>query len=60
MNDRNMFWHLAAADRETLLTGVLAWLLDPLGSHGLGRRFLTLVWERVAMGRELRLTRRSR
>jgi transcriptional regulator with XRE-family HTH domain len=46
-NNRDVFYHLAVADRETLLSGLLAWLLDPKGSHGLGEGFLKLVWRRV-------------
>jgi hypothetical protein len=31
---------LAPADRETFLSGCIAWLMDPEGSHGLGRAVL--------------------
>lgn len=35
-------WDYAApADRETLTSSVIAWLLSPQGNHGLGRAFLT-------------------
>ena len=37
-------WHyLAAADRETFLSGSIAWLLDPQGDHGLGSAFANRV-----------------
>jgi hypothetical protein len=49
MSDRDIFWHLAAADRETLLSGVFVWLLDPKGSHNLGRRVLDSMWSRAGM-----------
>lgn len=47
MSKKDVFSYLGVADRETLLSGLLAWLLDPGGSHGLGTGFLMLVWRRV-------------
>jgi len=48
---KDIFWYLGAADRETLLSGLLAWLLDPAGSHGLGLNFLQRIWRHMpAMG----------
>jgi len=44
MND--IFSYLAPADRETLLTGIVAWLLDREGAHGLGATFLKWVCEK--------------
>jgi len=40
---------LGPSDRETLLSGLLAWFMDPEGSHGLGEAFLVRVLERCAV-----------
>jgi hypothetical protein len=43
-------WSFAApGDRETLASAGLAWLLDPHGSHGLGRANLNFLLERSAL-----------
>ena len=33
--------YLAPGDRETLMAGTIAWLLDPNGTHGLEGEFLS-------------------
>lgn len=39
-NSRTVWQYLAAGDRETFVAGILAWLMDPSGNHGLKNEIL--------------------
>lgn len=46
-SDHNIFRILGCARNEEVHSNVLAWLLDPEESHGIGSRFLTIFMVRV-------------
>ena len=48
---RDPWSHLGLHDRETLLTGLLAWFMDPQGNHGLGDAFLLRTLRRYGVDR---------
>lgn len=47
LNELNLFDVLKIKDREIRHSNILAWLLDPYGTHGIGDQFIRLFVERV-------------
>lgn len=44
----NDLWHyIGLSDRETMISGMIGWLLDPNGDHGLGVSFLNEVIKKI-------------
>ncbi|HKJ33058.1 MAG TPA: PD-(D/E)XK nuclease family protein, partial [Balneolales bacterium] len=44
--ETNLWDFLGLADRETLLSGLIGWFLNPRGEHGLGDSFLNKIIRR--------------
>ncbi len=46
----NDLWHfIGLSDRETLISGILGWFLNPTGDHGLGNTFLIEIMKQVGI-----------
>ena len=43
MESHSVWQYLAPADRETFISGIICWLMDPKGDHGLGEKLLSLL-----------------
>lgn len=45
----SVWQYLAPADRETFVSGIICWLMDPKGDHGLGNQLLSVLLEKLGL-----------
>jgi len=49
MNETTLWAYLAPVDRETFISGILAWLMDQKGNHGLREEFLKRILHKAGI-----------
>src|SRR3990172_10401581 len=49
MNETTLWAYLAPVDRETFISGILSWLMDQKGNHGLREEFIKRILHKAGI-----------